>query len=53
MRIPSSVCILFLHVVFSLYTAAVDHGLLPGALARGFEWGIYCHDMRMYVRTCA
>ena len=25
---------------------------LPSALARGFEWGIYSHDVRTYVRTC-
>ena len=26
--------------------------LLPSALARGFELGIYSHDMRTYVRMC-
>ena len=33
------------------YDATITGTLLPSALARGFEWGIYSHDMRMYVRT--
>ena len=26
--------------------------LLPSTLARGFEWGIYSRNVRVYVRTC-
>ena len=36
-------------MIFELLNSFAHVLSFPSALARGFEWGIYSHDMRTYV----
>ena len=42
----------YIAIIQKSFILSTCNDLLPSALAWGFEWGIYSHDVRTYVCTC-